>query len=76
MNWLQMPVQLWGTDEYVSMRETLSPLEVINDTAEREEVLKTYKCMWMLPGTRVKEDVSFLGPILTKLNCVNSRKTT
>ena len=30
-----MPVRLWDTDEYVSMRETLSPLEVVNDTAER-----------------------------------------
>ena len=30
-----MPVRLWDTDEYVSMRETLSPLEVVNDTVER-----------------------------------------
>ena len=29
-----MPVRLWDTDDYVSIRETLSPLEVVNDTAE------------------------------------------
>ena len=35
-DWLQMPVRLWDTDnEYVSMKETVSHLEVVNDTAER-----------------------------------------
>ena len=35
-SWLLLPIRLWDTgNEYDSMRETLSPLELINDTAAR-----------------------------------------
>ena len=54
------------------MRETLSPLELINDTAERGvRDIQEYVNAARDGG---QKDVSFLFPMLTKLNHVNSRK--